>query len=348
MVSFYPGPSRLDLQLEHYLQDALRSDILSQNHRSDAFMKLYEDTRNAACRYLNVPADYSLYFLSSATECWEILSQDLGSLQNLHLYNGAFGEKGFTVNRSLHPDTANGLLFDKEELPDVKKYDAEVIHLTQNETANGTQLPLQWMQELRKLNPSAFITVDATSSMAGQLLPIEAADVWFASVQKCFGMPSGMAVMFCSPRVAAYGKKNKSPFYNSIHNLEVLFNKKQTTHTPNVLGIYLLNKILTHRKSLSVIHQTLKEQSLQWYKLLEQHTLFKPLIAHHTMRSDTVIAAKGEATDIERFKKYCAQQNYIIGNGYGDYATDTFRIANFPSHQPDEIAFLKQLLTSFQ
>jgi phosphoserine aminotransferase len=54
--------------------------------------------------------------------------------------------------------------------------------------------------------PDALIAVDATSSMAGVELDWQSADIWFASVQKCFGLPAGMAVMVCSPRALQYAE----------------------------------------------------------------------------------------------------------------------------------------------
>lgn len=348
MISFYPGPSRLDPNVEHYLRDAFQSGILSQNHRSSAFMQLYENTWTKARSYFNIPDDYSLYFISSATECWEILSQELRQLKNLHIYNGAFGEKGFNVNASIHPDNVVGLPFDKEEALSAQIYNAEVIHLTQNETANGTQLSADLLEELRTHNPSSFITVDATSSLGGQVLPMASADVWFASVQKCLGLPSGMALLICSKRVVEYCKKNKTSYYNSIAALEHQFQNRQTTHTPNILGIYLLYRTLSARQALKTIHQSLKQQAQGWYQVLEKHSLFKPLIASAAQRSDTIIAAQGTASDIERFKTYCSEKEYIIGNGYGADKNTTFRIANFPAHQVSEVAFLQDLLIHFK
>ena len=348
MISFYPGPSRLDPHLEHYTRDAFQCGILSQNHRSVAFMQLYADTLTTVRSYFNVPDDYSLYFVSSATECWEILSQELGALKNVHLYNGAFGEKGFTINSSFHPDTVVGLPFDQEENPIVKTYAAQVIHLTQNETANGTQISYTWLEELRNQNPSAFLTVDATSSLGGQVLPMASADVWFASVQKCLGLPSGMAVLICSKRMVEFCKSKKTIYYNSITQLELHFQNQQTTHTPNVFGIYLLYRTLRARPPLKEVHTALKQQAQQWYQLVERHYLFEPLILSPEQRSDTIISVKGESSDIERFKNYCTEQAYIIGNGYGINKKNTFRIANFPSHQKSEIAFLQNLLTNFQ
>ncbi|MDB5258399.1 MAG: class aminotransferase [Chitinophagaceae bacterium] len=348
MVSFYPGPSRLDPRLEHYIHDAFQSGILSQNHRSPAFMQLYENTWATVRSYFEVPDDYSLYFVSSATECWEIVSQELGQLKNLHLYNGAFGEKGFTINTSFHPDTVIGLPFDKEESPLAQAYHAEVIHLTQNETANGSQLSASWLKELRQKNSSSFITVDATSSLGGQVLPMASADVWFASVQKCLGLPSGMAVLICSKRLVEFCQRNKSGYYNSIASLEQQFQKRQTTHTPNILGVYLLYRALSERLQLKITHDALKQQAKQWYQLLEAHTLFESLIHNQAVRSDTIITAKGNPSDIERFKNHCAEKQYIIGNGYGADKNSTFRIANFPAHQASEIAFLQHLLINFK
>jgi len=348
MVSFYPGPSRLDPHLKHYIQDAFQSGILSQNHRSPAFIQLYENTWTTVRSYFEVPDDYSLYFVSSATECWEILSQELGQLKNLHLYNGAFGEKGFNSNVSFHPDTVIGLPFDQEENPAAQTYAAEVIHLTQNETANGTQLSGDWLKELRQKNPAAFITVDATSSLGGQSLPMASADIWFASVQKCLGLPSGMAVLMCSKRVIECCKKIKSGHYNTIASLEEQFKKRQTTHTPNILGIYLLYRVLSERIKLNELHGTLKQQAKEWYALIEQHSLFEPLIHNKDVRSDTIITVKGNPSDIDRFKNHCAEKEYIIGNGYGADKNSTFRIANFPAHQPLEVAFLQHLLINFK
>lgn len=348
MVSFYPGPSRLEPSLENYIQDAFQSGILSQNHRSPAFMQLYEKTWNTVRSYFEVPDDYSLYFVSSATECWEILSQELGQLKNLHLYNGAFGEKGFNINASFHHDTVIGLPFDQDELPSFQTYSAEVIHLTQNETANGTQLSAAWLNELRKNNPAALITVDATSSFGGQVLPMVSADVWFASVQKCLGLPSGMAVLLCSKRMVEFCKKNKSGYYNSIASLEEQFQKRQTTHTPNILSIYLLHRVLSGRSKLNELHDSLKQQARHWYELLEQHLLFDPLIHNKDVQSDTIITVKGNPADIERFKNHCAEKDYIIGNGYGTNKDNTFRMANFPAHQAEEIAALQHLLINFK
>jgi phosphoserine aminotransferase len=128
--------------------------------------------------------------------------------------------------------------------------DADVVCLTHNETSNGTHLK-QWNTILAKY-PDALIAVDATSSMAGVELDWQSADIWFASVQKCFGLPAGMAVMVCSPRALQYAESiGDRKYYNSLLFMNDNFKKYQTHYTPNVLEIYLLSKILEQIPDIS-------------------------------------------------------------------------------------------------
>ncbi len=350
MVSFYPGPSKLNPDLEHYFHDALKEGILSQNHRSPAFMQLHESTVTALKKYLGIPTHYSVYFVSSATECWEILSQDLSGLKNLHLFNGAFGEKWYQYNQRLNPSSSQGYSFHPEDRIPIERIEAllpEVIHITQNETSNGTRISFQDIKQIRTRYPHAFITVDATSSLGGQVLNISDADVWFASVQKCFGLPAGMAILICSDKIVDYCKEQPVPFYNSIKKQEDQYLKHQTTHTPNVLGIYLLNKIMTKGNTLGNISTTLETQARSWYEFLSKPELFSPLISNTNVQSSTIIAVKGKGKDIEALKKNCLDKGFILGNGYGEFRDTTFRIANFPAHQPEEIKILQNIIAHF-
>lgn len=350
MVSFYPGPSVLQPNLEHYFKDALEEGILSENHRSDAFMALHQKAVLAVKEYLKIPENYSVYFVSSATECWEIICQDFIDCKTVHVYNGAFGEKWFQYNQSLQNKNCHGFTFNQENvlpLNLVKKENAQVIHITQNETSNGTQINNVHLEILRNENPEAFICVDATSSLGGQDLPIGNADIWFASVQKCFGLPSGMAVLICSNKSIEYSKKRDQPFYNSVYKQEQQYAKHQTTHTPNTLGIYLLNKTIEQSKTIEILSQKLREQALRWYTLFSEHRVFEPLVLNPSTRSDTVIALKGSEEVIDKLKLTCRNQGYILGNGYGKDNASTFRIANFPAHQEKDILALQHIITHF-
>jgi phosphoserine aminotransferase len=93
--------------------------------------------------------------------------------------------------------------------------------------------------------------------MGGIALNITDADVWFASLQKCFGVPAGLAVMVCSPAVLAHARiLSKRNYYNNLLFAEEMMQRWQTTHTPNVLDIYLLMRVMTDVKEIGAIHKT--------------------------------------------------------------------------------------------
>ena len=75
MLNFYPGPSKLYAGIDLHIQKAIASGILSMNHRSADFMALYKQVQDGFEMYYDLPKGYSVYFTSSATECWTILAE---------------------------------------------------------------------------------------------------------------------------------------------------------------------------------------------------------------------------------------------------------------------------------
>src|SRR5690606_5785909 len=134
----------------------------------------------------------------------------------------------------------------------------ELICLTHNETSNGTQLPNEFLLHVRSFYPDSIIAVDATSSLGGLNLKINKADIWFASVQKCFGLPAGLRIMICSPNAVARAKEmNERNHYNSLPVLIEKMLNFQTYNTPNVLGIYLLSRVLEQTNLIRTIDKNL-------------------------------------------------------------------------------------------
>ncbi len=105
MLSFYPGPSKIYPQVKSFLNDAVESGILSVNHRSSVFQDLCKKTVTELGIKLEIPQDYSVYFVSSATECWEIISQSFIEKESTHLFNGSFGKKWFDITKKLIAST---------------------------------------------------------------------------------------------------------------------------------------------------------------------------------------------------------------------------------------------------
>jgi phosphoserine aminotransferase len=348
MITFYPGPSKVYPEVSQYLQEAFESGVISANHRSTAFMEMLEATISNLKLKLEIPADYEVYFVSSATECWEIIAQSLISVPSVHIYNGAFGEKWMEYTQKL-TSGASSFYFDHNALPELpfasKLSGSELICLTHNETSNGTALPASFMGSLRSESDN-LIAVDATSSMAGVELPWKAADIWYASVQKCFGLPAGMGILVVSPRAVERAIEiGERKHYNSLLFIRDNFLKNQTPYTPNILGIYLLNSVMKQVKPINELAKQTALRSREWYRFLTKNS-YQLLVTNEAARSETVIAVANKKEKITQIKEAAKKAGITLGNGYGSQKDTSFRIANFPAISDQEISILQNFLVS--
>src|SRR5690606_7494257 len=189
------------------------------------------------------------------------------------------------------------------------------------------------------------IAVDATSSMAGIQLDFADADIWFASVQKCFGLPAGLGIMICSPQALkiATGIDEKA-HYNSFNFMVENMLRYQTSYTPNVLNIYFLMRVMQDAKSIVEVAQKLKDRYKDWLNFFARFKSVNLLIKDDRVRSRTVLTLSGPEDLVKSIKQKAKKAGILIGNGYGDLKDDTFRLANFPAIKSKEIRLLEELL----
>ncbi|GAA4449762.1 hypothetical protein GCM10023189_09380 [Nibrella saemangeumensis] len=320
--------------MAQYAREAVQQGIVSLNHRSRGFMDIVKETLRLLHEKLEIPADYHIAFISSATEGWEIVAQSLTVATSLHPYGGAFGKKWMEYAHRIKPMIEPGL--------------ADVLCVVQNETSNGTQVQMETLAEFRR-DFNGLIAVDAVSSLGGIVLDWALADVWIASVQKCLGLPAGFGLFIYSP--AALKKAEiigDRQYYNSLLFIHENMEKYQTQYTPNGLGIYLLMRVLQQVPPIEEVDKVIKQRAEEWYEFFTSPDAagrgMHLLIQNPAHRSDTVIAVEGQAEGIATIKAAALEQGITLGNGYGDWKNTTFRIANFPAIEEDEIAILKDFL----
>lgn len=350
MISFYPGPSRVHDEIPQYVKDAARLGIMSINHRSEEFVAISKKTITLLKQRLSVPKNYTVFFTSSATECWEVIAQSWVVDKSYHLYNGAFGQKWFEYTNRIKPG-ATAIPFDREFALDPANLIFEgsnaILCLTQNETSNGTQVSKKIIASIKKNNSNHLVAIDATSSMAGIILDFKSADIWFASVQKCFGLPAGMGIMVCSPTAIARAKAiNNTQYYNSVVFMDAMMEKWQTPYTPNVLAIYLLMRVLEKTKPIQEVHTTTLIRYKAWGSFFEKDKALKHLVKNKAVHSFTVVPVKGDSETINKIKQNARKKGFLLGEGYGDLKSTTFRIANFPALKKVEINGLMRFLTN--
>jgi len=352
MISFYPGPSRVHDRVPQYVKDAHKKGILSINHRSEEFVAISSRTIALLKEKLSIPEDFTIFYTSSATECWEIIAQSLVKKRSYHIFNGSFGEKWFDYTKRICSGVRS-YPFERNEIVNAKKlrFGAEggVICITQNETSNGTQVSNETIRAIRENNPQHLVAVDATSSLAGISLDFAAADIWLASVQKCFGLPAGLGLMICSPNAIdsalSIGERDH---YNSITFMDEMMEKWQTPLTPNVLNIYLLMRVMDDAKPIAAVHKKTLQRYQNWISFLENETSLQHLIQNQESRSYTVIPVQGDEEMITKIKTMAKKDGILLGEGYGSLKPTTFRIANFPAIRKREIKLLQSFLKNYR
>jgi len=349
MITFYPGPSKVYEQVPKWVKKAHDAGYLSVNHRSESFQSLYASVENLLKLKLEIPEQYRIVFLSSATESWEVIAQSVVRHSSHHVFSGAFGEKWFKYAHKLNSDVTHKLIdvqhplrIDQFEVPN----HAELIALTHNETSNGSRIPTDVILELRNNYPEKLIACDATSSFGGVRLPMDQADIWFASVQKCLGLPAGLGLMILSPRAVQRANEIGEQYhYNSLNFILANADKHQTHYTPNVLAIYLLHEMLDMVKPIKKTAATLHSRYKRLLKIFKDHPYFSQLIDEESNRSETVLTLTGPPSKIDSVKKKTFKAGIMLGNGYGDLKESTFRIANFPAIRKKEIKHLEEFFT---
>jgi phosphoserine aminotransferase len=140
---------------------------------------------------------------------------------------------------------------------------------------------------------------------------------------------------------------NRTGHYNSLVRIHKQALQLQTNYTPNVLGIYLLSRVLSDTPGIGQVAQRIRSQARAWYELFEHHPQFQPFVPPGDNRSDTVVHLRGEADLVQAFKQRCTQGGITIGSGYGPHKATGLRIANFPAHTEVDISRLRAVFEGF-
>lgn len=352
-IFFTPGPTQLFYTVEQHLKEAFKNDIGSISHRGKAFEAIYRETQENLHELLGLNSDFDIYFTSSANEIWERIVQNLVEKNSYHFVNGAFSKKfaQFASDYKKAPivqEVADGQHFDTS-----LSGHAGLIAVTLNETSIGYGFPVNEIYNLRKQNPEAFLAVDGVSVFPCVDFDFSKIDTAYFSVQKSFGLPSGLGVWIVNKRCMAEAERLSKQgqitgSYHSLLSLKKDGDKNQTPETPNTLFIYLLGKVamdLLDRGIKNVRNETIYKSTLL-YQSMEKSRGLNPFIKDEKYRSKTVIVAdckEGSASLISAAK----EKGWVIGSGYGQHKDKQIRIANFPMHSREQIEQLSDFLLKY-
>lgn len=276
----------------------------------------------------------------------ERVIQNTVEKNSYHIVTGTFGDRFYHTAEELGKSAEmhvfspqDGFSADDVSVP----LRAELIGFTHNDTSTGMQIPMEDIYAVGAKNPNALIAIDTVSSMPAVAIDYTKVDAVFFSVQKGFGLPAGLGVLILSPRALEKSKalSEQGVIIGSYHNflqLKKYAVKYQTPDTPNVLGIYLLDKVLTDFLDVGIqtIRKQTEEKAQLLYDFFASDGRFTPVVADKNLQSLTtlVVAVQGGSQDmVGKLKK----QNIVIGAGYGEFKNDHLRVANFPAHSIDDV-----------
>ncbi|MBI4036018.1 alanine--glyoxylate aminotransferase family protein [Candidatus Daviesbacteria bacterium] len=352
-IYFTVGPSQIYPTLYKHLNKAIKEDIFSLNHRGEEFKKLFTSTTEGLKKLLNIPANFQIFFVSSALEGMERTIQGCSEKTSFHIITGSFGKAWANYASQLGRNvlTYNIDPTQKAELSNIKiPQRAEIICITQNDTSTGYWIPMDEIIKLKKKYPEKLVAIDVVSSVPFVTIDYKYIDIAFFSVQKGFGLPAGLGVIIASPKALEKTEKllkNKSVIgsYHSFKHLSEKALNLQTPETPNVLNIYLLNSVIKDMLKIGInnIRQDMDKKAKALYELFENHHLYKPYVANKEFRSPTTAVFDVKGTS-ESLRKKLSQKGFIVGAGYGDNKLNHIRVANFPAHTyKDTLQLLKYI-----
>jgi aspartate aminotransferase-like enzyme len=345
---FIPGPVHV---LPEVLQQLARPTL---GHRNKEYAQLQGETIQMLKKVL-FTEQHVFLSTSSASGIWEASIRNCVKKDEtvLACMCGAFSDKWGDVvkscGRNIEPLKTEWGKPSTAQMIDQKlatgKYAA--ITLVYSETSTGMINPVYEISEmLKKKYPDVLVFVDAVSAMVGMPIHFDKLgwDITFASVQKAFAIPPGMAVAAVSKRALEKAKTvPERGYYFDFIEFAKSAEKDQTPTTPSIPHIMAIN-YQCHRllkegmENVWKRHKEMADYCRAWAK--NRFELF----CEEKYCTNTLTTVKNTKNiDISALNKALQEKhNVIISNGYGNLKNVTFRIAHMGDHT---IQDLKELLT---
>lgn len=346
-----PGPTEVSQEI---LDEQTRPVI---SHRSREFSSLYTGIIEKLQTFLRLSSSYYTTVTTSSGTLWfDIVGRSIVKEKALVCVNGAFSKRFADTLRACGKQAD---LLEVEwgdavkpsmiaEKLDSGKYDT--LAVCHNESSTGVRNPIYEVGKmLRTEYPDIMWAVDSVSSMGGdKILPSEiGCDVIFASTQKCFALPPGLAIGVVSER--ALERAREVPNRGAYTDLVEIFNyyemNHQTPYTPCIPLLFALDKRLdlmlieTYDK-IYERHRAMAEYTQQWAR--ERLAMFSEP-GYESITVSCVLNTLGKS--VRELNAKLSERGYMISNGYGKLAEKTFRIGHMGEWN---LAGIKQVLSAIE
>lgn len=323
-----------------YVRDEVREEMGKQmfSHRSSEYVDLHSGVIPKVQKLLQTKKPAFVY-PSSATGIWESCARNVVEDRALCCVNGAFSKRFAEVIEAngkeikvLEKPMGQAIL--PGELDEaLSDSDADAVSIVHNETSTGVMNPLEDLLKVCRKN-NVLSMVDVVSSVAGAPIYVDkwGIDVCLFSVQKCLGVPPGLACASISERALERSEKAKNKgYYFDMKVLEKYHLKNNTPATPPIPQIFGLSRALDliFEEGLENVWGRHKEVSDFVKKRCTKDMGFKlfpdPRYASQTL---SCISTKEKGINSKELLAKMKAKGYIIGSGYGNLKEEAFRVGN--------------------
>jgi len=292
---------------------------------TDLYTTIVEDTKT----FLGTNNDV-VVLTASGTEFWEASTLNLVDENILVPTCGSFSERHANVAERLGKDVDRleydwGQAIKPEDIRETleesdKHYD--VVATVMNESSTGVRNPIEEIGDVVAEYPETYFVVDAVSALGGDHVDIDAheIDVIFASTQKAFAMPPGLAV--CVVSDDAYDREvasEQASWYGGFQRTLDYYDRKGQTHSTPAIPIMLAyRKQMKHmldegHEGRSERHREMAEYTRDW---AHEHFDMFPEAGYESQTVSCIENTQGidvAATIDAVSEKY----DYVFSNGYG-------------------------------
>mgnify|MGYP001627059755 CR=1 FL=1 len=342
---YIPGPTEV------------REDVIAEmaqpmfGHRMDRMTDLYTTIVEDTKEFLGTDNE-TMVLTASGTEFWEATTLNLvdedGSL--LVPTCGSFSERHANVAERLGRDVDRleyewGQAVKPEDVREAiesseKEYD--VVACVMNESSTGVRNPVEEVGDVVAEYPDTYFVVDAVSALGGDAVDIDAhgIDAIFASTQKAFAMPPGLAV--CVVSDDAYEReleKESASWYGGFQRALDYYDRKGQTHsTPAIPVMLAYRKQMKHMLEEGLDARDRRHREMQEYvhEWAAEHFAMFPEAGYESQTVACIENTQGidvAATIEEVSEKY----DMVFSNGYGDIGEETFRIGHMGEHTVESV-----------
>jgi aspartate aminotransferase-like enzyme len=308
-------------------------------HREKAFSELYAGIKAKLTEYFELTENCKPTVTTSSGTLWfDIVGRSIVKEKALVCINGAFSERfGKTIRACGKKADFIEVEWDKAVKPDMiaEKLDTgeyDTLAVCHNESSTGVRNPIHQIGKLiRQDYPEIILAIDSVSAMAGdKTLPKEiGCDIIFASTQKCFALPPGLAVSLVTEN--ALERAKQIPNRGTYTDLTTIFEydkKNQTPFTPNISLLYALDKRmdLLLEETYEKVYQRHKEMAAYTQQWAKKHFALFPESGYESI---TVTCIQNtQEKSVQHLNQQLSEKGYLISNGYGKLKEKTFRIGH--------------------